>query len=404
VIRLQVWLRGRHVDEFARVGELATTDPDPQGRFEAEFAYEPIGAMGTPDLDPASMRRIPAREMRSRQFEPPLAVFDDALPDGWGRRLLQRELRERGLRPSPPEMLRHMGARGLGALAFAEEAAQWGPELIEDSDALKALLEAADAFERGQLQDNSKFRRLLQAGATPGGARPKALVVEDGIKYLAKFPSSVLDEGHDIVGLEAVGLELARSAGLLVPENHLRQVVARRVLLVRRFDVTQEGGRNHMVSFKTLCRERPGVVALSYDELATAVRKFSAAPLEDLLALFRHATFNAAFGNVDDHTKNFWMLHLAEGWRLAPAIDLVPDYQSRGEHCLAFGLQAHCPPRADLLAMGKRWDIERPAEVVDQVREAVSRFPAVARELQVEGPIENIAGDVDRRLALMGRT
>lgn len=34
----------------------------------------------------------------------------------------------------------------------------------------------------------------------------------------------------------------------------------------------------------------------------------SAAPADDVAALYRHMVFNAAIGNVDDHLKNFWML------------------------------------------------------------------------------------------------
>lgn len=41
----------------------------------------------------------------------------------------------------------------------------------------------------------------------------------------------------------------------------------------------------------------------SYSNLASAVRKHSAAPAIDVAALFRHVVFNAAIGNVDDHLK-----------------------------------------------------------------------------------------------------
>jgi serine/threonine-protein kinase HipA len=106
--------------------------------------------------------------------------------------------------------------------------------------------------------------------------------------------------------------------------------------MVKRFDVSAQGGRYHMVSLRTLCKERPGIYAHSYSELAHVLRKHSAAPADDVAALYRQMVFNAAIGNVDDHLKNFWMLARPGGFRLAPAFDLVPDTIGRGEHTLSF--------------------------------------------------------------------
>src|SRR4051794_33222886 len=52
----------------------------------------------------------------------------------------------------------------------------------------------------------------------------------------------------------------------------------RRALLVRRFDVTPQNGRLHMVSLRTLCLERPGVYVHAYSDLAQVIRKYSALP------------------------------------------------------------------------------------------------------------------------------
>lgn len=50
-----------------------------------------------------------------------------------------------------------------------------------------------------------------------------------GQAWIAKFPSLVRDNGHDVVGLEAVCLNLAAQAGLSVPPIHLADLGARRV-------------------------------------------------------------------------------------------------------------------------------------------------------------------------------
>jgi serine/threonine-protein kinase HipA len=191
--------------------------------------------------------------------------------------------------------------------------------------------------------------------------------------------------------------------GLEVPETRLQLLGARRVLLVKRFDISSQGGRHHMVSLRTLCKERRGVYAHGYSELAQVLRKYSSAPAEDLAALFRYMVFNAAIGNVDDHLKNFWMLWRRGGYRLAPAFDLVPDISGRGEHTLSFGQNYTCPTRAEALAIASEWGVPRAEQIIDQVIASVSGFAAMARRLKVRHPISlrRVGADVHRRILLL---
>jgi serine/threonine-protein kinase HipA len=170
--------------------------------------------------------------------------------------------------------------------------------------------------------------------------------------------------------------------------------------LVRRFDVTPQNGRVHMVSLRTLCRERPGIYVQAYSDLAIAIRKHSAAPKADVAMLFRHMVFNAAVGNVDDHLKNFWMLAGREGYRLAPAFDLVPDITGRNEHTLSFRSSFVCPTRSDLISIADDWSVNDAEEVVSQVAEAVSAFAAVTKQLAVQGThsLASISTDIRARL------
>jgi hypothetical protein len=110
---------------------------------------------------------------------------------------------------------------------------------------LSALLAAAVAFEAGTLKSGDAFWQLLEGSSRAGGARPKALVHDEEGEWLAKFPSTTRDGELDVVGLEGACLILAAAAGLRVPVSRLQPVGRRRVLLVRRFDVTPQGGRVH---------------------------------------------------------------------------------------------------------------------------------------------------------------
>lgn len=384
------------------------TEPTAAGRFESEFEYAAEWSKD-PDafpLDPVSLPLQPlGRRFHAEQFYPPLSVFDDSLPDDWGRRLLAKALSLEGRTPSPPEMLLALQGGGPGALMFTDSPSQPSALATPPTQSLSSLLSAATRFEAGTLPPGDAFRKLLEGSSRAGGARPKALVHDHSGEWLAKFPSRSRDGIFDVVGLEATSLQLARLVGLVVPDMRLQSVGRRRVLLVRRFDVTEHGGRAHMISMRTLCRERPGVYVTSYTDIALTLRKCSASPVEDVAALFRHMTFNAAIGNVDDHLKNFWMLYTAGGYRLAPSFDLVPDVAERREHTLSFQYEYGCPTRAILLAVAKEWQVARAEDCVDEVVHAVRKFRATARRLGVRSGkgLDGISADVRRRVELLTR-
>ncbi|MEO6064468.1 MAG: HipA domain-containing protein, partial [Burkholderiales bacterium] len=191
-------------------------------------------------------------------------------------------------------------------------------------------------------------------------------------------------------------------AGLIVPGHELQKLgkTKRRALLVERFDALGERGRRHMISLRTVCKERPGAYAQSYSELAEAVRKVSAAPQDDVNQLYRQMVFNAAFGNTDDHLKNFWMIHDQQGYRLSPAFDLVPDVGERREHTLAFEYERGAPTRAELLRLATRWQVQSSEVIIDEVLKSMSTFAATAKKRHVPtANIGEIEGDIGRRSA-----
>ena len=400
-----VWVR-RPEGAIRLVGELATTAPDRNsGRFESEFEYTRAWASeaGAFALDPVSLPLDAARRFRAEMLYPPLAVFDDALPDDWGRRLLAAAITADGGTPTLPEMLLRMRGGGTGALLFTATDTAPHPDQSVPSTALSKLLAAAAQFEAGTLPPGDEFRRLLEGSSRAGGTRPKALVHDESGEWLAKFPSRARDDAYDVVGLEATCLALARRAGLEVPESRLQTIGARRVLMVKRFDVSAEDGRYHMVSLRTLCKERPGIYVHGYSELAQVLRKHSASPADDLAALYRHMVFNAAIGNVDDHLKNFWMLARPNRFRLAPAFDLVPDISGRGEHTLSFQQGFACPTGKELIALAGEWGVARAARIVEDVVKATSAFATTAARLKVRHPgsVQKVCADVRRRTGLL---
>ena len=405
MIQLDVWLTLPDAST-ARVGELACTDADAAGRFQSEFAYaeEWLRHPQRFALDPVSLPVGRGRFLAGK-FEPPLGIFDDALPDDWGRALIVRSRQLPREQQGEPYLLRELADHGLGlgALAFARPGTPPAIRTQANDSDLAALAATAEGFEAGTENDPDRLRWLFAAGSSIGGARPKALLSDASGHWIAKLPSAKRDGRFDVVGLETVGLDLARGANIAVPDHHLMSLGGPgRALLVRRFDVLPGGGRRHMISLRTLCRERAGIHVQAYTELAEVVRKVSAEPQEDVRRLFQLMAFNAALGNTDDHLKNFWMVRDSSGYRLSEAFDLVPDVGERREHVLVFACERAAPTRAQLLDVAQRWGVAEAGKLIDAVVGGVDAFAVVARAHGVPvANIDELTVDIERRLALL---
>ncbi|MDP2834910.1 MAG: type II toxin-antitoxin system HipA family toxin [Pseudomonadota bacterium] len=398
MIRLDIWLT-LPTGERLHAGELACTDADGQGRYTSAFRYT-ADYLADPrafPLDPAGLPLAPD-EFQCNRLEAPLMVLEDALPDDWGRRLL---ILRHGLprnQQAEPFLLRALAGQGLGALAFLPPGET--PQPQDDSATLldlETLVEAARSLEQDGAVDQA-HRLLLAAGSSPGGARPKALVRGDNGHWIAKF-SSRRDE-VDMVGLEAASLELARMAGLEVPEFRLENLAGkRRALLVKRFDLTAQGGRRHMLSLRALL-QAGGYYVLRYADLIAALRRYGARPEIDVPHLYRQMVFNALLGNTDDHLKNFWMLGERSGYTLSPAFDLLPDVGGRREHVLLFDLSPNPPGPDGLAALGRKWGVSGAVGICEEVALGIARFREIAGQYAVpQEEVARFARDIDRRLS-----
>lgn len=398
---LRVWITLPDGETVA-LGELAFDDARPDGTANTAFRYA-ASWLARKDAFPINpdpqMLPLAPTEFKASHLGPPLQALNDALPDDWGRRLIIAQHRLPRHQQTPYWIMRAVGGNALGALSFSER--DKPPARPRRSRALVELAAAAVAFDAHQQIEDAELERLYAAGSTPGGARPKALVNSDGHEWIAKFPSLVRDNGFDVVGLEATCMVLAHCAGLDVPETHLVELGKHRALMVRRFDSTPAGGRVHMLSLSTLCRETGTYHCQSYDEPAAAIRKYTNDP-EDLTGFFRQMVYNAAIGNTDDHLKNFTMIRDARGYRLSPAYDLVTDIGQNGEHVMAMGYQHSTPRGVELVELGQRWLGDRgfAKRIVEEVVAVAANVRATAEELNVApDSIERFTTDIERRLS-----
>jgi serine/threonine-protein kinase HipA len=306
-----------------------------QGVESTSFVYDGR-FLASPDaysLDPALP--LAAGTLQTPASRALFGAFTDTMPDRWGRTLIRRAERARasaaGTTPqSMSEVDLLLGVRDdlrQGALRFRAE--EHGPFLAtEDAGVpaladLQVLLDIAARVEQ-DTADYGELRRLLRAGSSLGGARPKAHVLDEtGRLAIAKFPSASTDTWN-VMAWEKVALDLARDAGVTVPDSQLIRIGDRHVLIIDRFD-RRGSSRIGYASAMTMLEARDGDQR-SYLEIAAVVEERSPTATGDLRQLWRRIAFSILISNTDDHLRNHGFLHQhGDSWTLSPAFDLNPS-------------------------------------------------------------------------------
>lgn len=295
-----------------------------------------------PDHLPLQEAVVPLPEQRLRDGGALPLTLRDALPDSWGRKVLEAQ---QGRPLSDVDTLLLTNADRVGAMVFAENLPfrpdlpfEHTPELRPKAPSalpnptrpelptLEDLAEAARQVELG-LETSPQWRRLLHGGGSLGGARPKATFVFQGHRHLAKFAAH--GDEADMAVLEAASLRLAAACGIDTPSCHVQALRKGNALLVRRFDRVGPVGaerRLHYLSASAWLNVPYESSGGSYVDLAASLRRWSVAPERDVPELFRRMVFNLVLGNSDDHVKNHGVLYAGRGlYRLSPAFDLAPQ-------------------------------------------------------------------------------
>lgn len=308
----------------------------PGGTATGEFVYgrSYLERPEAVELDPVELR-LADRLYRTGRMGGFFGAVRDAMPDYWGRLLIERRVGRSPL--AEFDYLMEGPDDRAGALGFGSAVEPPTPRLRFPRTAqLVELQAAADAVAAGEVVEpagDGAVEDLVQAifdeGTSMGGARPKAVVEDADALWIAKF-SRLRDRWND-PRVEHGLLLLARECGIRTATSRMERAGDRDVLLVRRFDRERSGDaagwlRHRMVSALTLLRadDSPtGRERWSYLALADEVRRTSAHPKDDLRELFARMCFNAAVSNLDDHPRNHALLARGRSWRLAPAYDLV---------------------------------------------------------------------------------
>ena len=255
----------------------------------------------------------------------------DAAPDAWGRRvIMNKTLGFKGHNTDTAELdeltyLLESGSDRIGALDFQKSPTEYIPRSANNVR-MEELIESAERVEKG-VPLTPELDQALFHGSSIGGARPKALIEEDGIKYVAKFSSS--DDIYSVVKAEYIAMRLAHKVGLKVAPVRLERIANKDVLLVERFDREKHKdgwARKAMVSALTLF-ELDDMMAryASYETLAEIIRQRFTNPKETLEELFSRLVFNILCGNTDDHARNHAAFWNGQELSLTPAYDICPQ-------------------------------------------------------------------------------
>ena len=349
--------------------------------------------------------RLPLRtgvqEAPPEPFQGLHGVFNDSLPDGWGRLLIDRKLRLNGIKPdalTPLDRLAFVGTHGMGALTYHPHyraSADDGTSFIDldrlAEDARHVLVNDASAV----------IEQLLRLGGSPQGARPKALIGvskdksriihgEDDLPsdyehWLVKFRAP--EDAEDVGAVELAYAEMARLAGIDMPETYLFPAAqGPGHFAIKRFD-RAGNGRLHMQTVSGLLNADHRLPSLTYNDLLKLTRTLTR-DQKAVDQIFIRMLFNILAHNRDDHTKNHSFLMAADGnWTVSPGYDLTNSAGPGGEHSLAISGEGRKPTLGHILKAAKDGGIaeSKITDMIDKTVTAIDRWPELAEQSGV-GP------------------
>lgn len=409
------------------VGTFRWDDQYDVVRFEYDSRFVGRGLEPSPLMMPVREGRVYSFVDLDREtFKGLPGMLADSLPDTYGRTLFDRWLALTGRTSSNPiETLCFFGKRCMGALEFEPAMDMpYDPHARFEIDSLVSV--ASDALAEKSsfgvnLNDDKKsaIAEILRLGTSVGGQHAKAIIAYDKVTgevrsgqveapqgfdyYLIKLDGVSATAGFRETGnygrLEYSFYELAKECRINMSECSLIEENGRAHFLTKRFD-RKNGKKIHM---QTLC----GMAHYDYRihrvysyEQAFGVMRALRLPYSDATEMFRRMVFNVVVRNQDDHTKNISFLMDEDGrWRLSPAYDMGYAYNPNGgwtaTHQMSVNGKFDDINRDDLLVFARQNNIKDAKSVIDEVCEAVSRWPQMARGCGVpQTTVDRIRGDM----------
>ena len=330
-------------------------------------------------------------------FEGLPGVFNDSLPDGWGRLLFDRFARTQGIMPAevtPLDRLAYIGLQGMGALVFEPD---YSVDERQEALNLEHLAEQAKDVLDGT--SDEVLQALLTLNGSSAGARPKALIGVDQTRehivhgvnkwldgyapWMVKFANS--QDGLDAGAIEYVYALMAIEAGIHMPDVHL--FAAQKgagYFAVKRFD-RENNKRYHMHTACGLLHSDFRTPSLDYEDLM-ALTSMLTRDVREVEKMYRLAVFNVLVHNRDDHAKNFSFLMDNTGeWKLSPAYDLTFSSGPRGEQSTMVMGEGRNPTVEHLIKLGTEANMakDRIHHIIQKTQTSLAKWPEMAKHYGV---------------------
>ena len=379
-------------EKLIPVGRLALREGTIYFEYDASFIERNL---------PLSPFRLPlqsgVQKFDNHLFEGLPGVFNDSLPDGWGRLLFDRLARSKNILPSditPLDRLAHVGMSALGALVYE-------PDYSDDNNNAPINLDTLAHQARDVLEGEATdvLAELIALNGSSGGVRPKALIgVGEGFKnivhgasdlaegyqaWMVKFPNS--QDGLDAGAIEYVYALMARQAGIDMPQTHLFEAqTGAGYFAIKRFDWVGSN-RLHMHTACGLLDSDYRTPSLDYEDLIALTSSLTR-DVREVEKLYQLAVFNVLAHNRDDHSKNFSFLMDEKGeWKLSPAYDLTFSSGPRGEQSTMVMGEGHNPGQDHLRKLGQEAKLSNDhiEKTITQTRGALSKWEELAGQYGV---------------------
>ena len=396
VNELYLWWLG-HPNQPALVGDLLMV-PSVRGvSLRYDDGWLANGFALSEDLP------LKSGEVLPREKDSAVGAVDDARPDRWGERVIN--FLDKPARRAVLDMLWLCGEERFGALGVSVRRDAYVPRglgplpVLADVPTMEVLVKRIIAGEPVPEHE----RRLIAPGVTLGGARPKALLMIDGVQWVVKF--SEPDEAFNMPLVEHAAMTLARAAGINAAETFVIPLQGTRSLhhavAIKRFDREQDR-RLHALSANVALRAAGQ--NLGYPELAQLLRRRgpanAAVRAADMEEVLRRALFNVLIDNTDDHERNHALLADDSGaLRLSPAFDVLPSGQALGYQQMRLGSQGHDATIDNACSELSQYGL-RPKEADGVLRDVVEAVAGWKDHFQAVGvssaDVDFLAQQIDR--------
>lgn len=334
---LQVFADFEFLTEMKTVGVLSHERVRGNSVFQFQFHPEWLDKYSHITLC-ANLTNTAGRQYSTGEL---FGCFGDALPDRWGKTLIdlreQQNARKEGRPPRSLSAFDYLceidDSTRMGGLRFKkigdnhflnDTYTLTVPPITSIKDLIDASLYIELHLETGESIEDKWIRQLYSPGSSLGGARPKANVTgNDDSLLIAKFPSR--NDRIDVGLWEHFCHLLAKMAGVHAADTSVLSIEKHHTLLSRRFD-RQDGKRIHFASSMALLgfHDGDGVqTGNGYLDIVDFIIGHCVNVQTNLEELYRRVAFNICVGNADDHSATMaFSLRQGDGLSLLPTTSI----------------------------------------------------------------------------------